>query len=294
MEILIENDNVRSEFARWCEHFGEYDPYKTQDTVGIIDVLRAHFLIADFFFGEGYGIAGVGPRDANLLHSAVYRQFISFGGRDKWKTPFERCATLVFGLVKDHPFHDANKRTGLLTLLYFLVCMNRSPTIGQKELENFVVDIAEDNLKRYRRQKDLARRTDDPEIYFIADYLRRNSRKRDNRYYTITYRELNSRLQEFGYCLTNPHGNFIDVCQIEERRNFLGLGKKTEQLNKVAQIGFPGWKSQVGKGAISTVRKETKLTPDKGVDSVTFFHGADPLYSLIAEYSGPLERLANR
>lgn len=294
MEILIDNDKVKNEFERWCEHFGDEDPYKTQDTVGLKDVLRTHFLIADFFYSEGYGIAAVGPRDPNLLHSAVYRQFVSFGGKDKWITPYERCATLVFGLIKDHPFHDANKRTGLLTLLYFLVCMNRTPTIGQKDLENFVVDIAGDGLKRYRRQKELARHTDDPEIYFIADYLRRNSRKRDNRYYTITYRELDRRLREFKFCLANPHKNFIDICRIEHRRKYFGFGAKHEQLIKVAQIGFPGWKNQVGKGAISTVRKETKLSPEKGVDSATFFHGADPLYSLISEYSGPLERLAYR
>ena len=294
MEILIDNENVRTEFERWRKHFGEDDPYRTQDTVGLMNILRAHFLIADFFYSEGYGIAAVGTRDANLLHLAVYRQFVSFGGKDKWKTPYERCATLIFGLIKDHPFYDANKRTGLLAMLFFLVSMNRTPTVGQKELENFVVDIAEDKLKRYRRQQELARRTDDPEIYFIADYLRRNSRKRDNRYYTITYRELDLRLREFGFCLDNPHKNFIDVCRIEERRKYFAFGEKRVHLYKAAQIGFPGWKSQVGKGAIATVRKETKLSPDKGIDSASFFHGADPLYSLISEYSGPLERLAYR
>lgn len=294
MEILIENQPVKSEFVRWREHFGDHDPYTANGNIGIHDVLRAHFLIADYFYGEGYGIGGIGPKDPNLLHSAVYRQFTGFDGKDKWESSYERCATLIFGLVKDHPFHDANKRTALLVLLYFLNRINRAPTVSQKELEDFIVDIAENKLRQYRRHQALESKTDDPEVYFIADYLRRHSRQLDKRYYTITYRELDSRLQEFGFCLNNPHKNFIDVCRIEKRRRLLGLGKLRTELVKVAQIGFPGWKRQVGKGAISTVRKETRLVPEKGVDSDSFYRGTDPLYSLIAEYSGPLERLANR
>lgn len=294
MEIIIDNNDVREEFERWCKYFGSSDPYASAETIGLLDVLRAHFLIADYFYSEGYGIAAVGPRDPDLLHSAVYRQFVSYGGADKWKNPFEKCATLVFGIVKDHPFHDANKRTALLVLLYFLSRVNRVPSIRQKELENFVVDIAEDRLRRYRRQQELLRKTDDPEIMFIADYIKRNSRKRDNRYYTITYKELDKRLREFGFCLTNPHKNYIDVCKIVTKKRFLGFGREKEKLVWLAQIGFPSWKKQVGKGAIATVRRATGLIPEKGVDSETFFKGADPLYSLISEYHGPLERLAYR
>jgi len=295
MEILIENQRVKSEFDRWYKHFGEHDPYTANDNIGIHDVLRAHFLIVDYFYGKDYGIGGIGPRDPNLLHSAVYRQFTGFEGKEKWGTPFERCATLIFGLVKDHPFHDANKRTALLVLLYFLnKTLRRAPTVGHKDLEDFIVDIAEDKLKKYRRLQSLESKTDDPEISFIADYLRRNSRVLDKRNYTITYRELESRLKEFGFCLDNPHKHFIDVCRIEKSRGLLGFGKAKTRLEKVGQIGFPGWKYQVGKGAISTVRKQTKLVPEKGVDSESFYRGTDPLYSLIAEYTGPLERLAYR
>lgn len=294
IDIIFDNTDVEKEYARWCSHFGEEDPYQSTDTIGLFDVLRAHFLVVDHFYGKDEGLGGVGPRSPDLLHSAIYRQFVSFGGKDKWANPYEKAATLIFGLVKDHPFHDANKRTGLLTLLLFWTKINRTPTVNQKDLEDFVVDIAEGNLKKYRRQRDLQRKTDDPEVRFIADYLKRHSRKRDNRYYTITYRELDKRLREFGYCLTDPSGNFINVVREEERRKLLGFGKREQIQVKVAQIGFPGWKSQVGKGAISTVRRAAKLTPEDGFDSETFFHGADPVQSLIAEYVRPLERLAHR
>jgi len=294
MEILLDNEAVRSEFNRWSNYFGDLDPYTINGNIGIKDVLRAHFLVADYFYTEGHGIGGIGPKDPNLLHSAVYRQFTGYAGKDKWETSYERCATLIFGLIKDHPFHDANKRTALLVLLYFLKSIKRMPTVDHKTLENFVVEIAENKLEQYRRLKTLNFRTDDPEIYFIADYLRRNSRILDQNSYTITYRELDACLRKHNFCLDNPSKNFIGVYRIKTYREFLGFGKEKTKLIRVSQVGFPGWKKQVGKGTIAAVRKETELSPEKGFDSRSFFHGTDPLNALIAEYSGPLERLAYR
>lgn len=294
MEIQIEHPQVKLEFERWHKHFGEHDPYSANGNIGIIDVLRDHFLIADHFYRKGEGMGGIGPKDPHLLHSAVYRQFTAFDGREKWETSYERCATLVFGLIKDHPFHDANKRTALLVLIYFLDRTKRAPTIKKKELEDFVVDIAEDKLRKYRRLQSLEAKTDDPEIKFIADFLRRNSRIVDKSYRTITYKELDMCLREFGHCLDHPRNNFINVCRIENVRALLGFGKLRKELFTVAQIGFPGWKRQVDRNCISYVRKETGLTQEKGFDSEAFYSGGDSLHALIEEYAQPLERLAHR
>lgn len=294
MEVRFESERIKQEYERWFRHFGGQDLYDSSATVGLLDVLRAHFLVADYFYEKDYGLGGVGPRDPELLHSAVYRQFVSFGGRDKWPDFYHKCASLIFGIVKDHPFHDANKRTGLLTMLYALHKMNRTPTAKHKELEDLMVQIAEGKLDKFARQRKLAKRDDDADVLFIADYLKRNSRQRDSRYYTITYQELDRRLRDFSFCLCNPHNNCIDVARIETYKPFLGLGKEKTKLIRIAQIGFPSWKSQVGKGAIATVRREAGLTAEKGIDSAAFFQGADPLNALIDIYAGPLQRLAFR
>lgn len=294
MEVVFTNEAIDQEYKRWSSQVDDDEQYDTQETVGLLDVLRAHFLIADYFYGREAGLGGIGPRDLNLLHSAVYRQFVAYGGTNKWKTGYEKAATLVFGLVTDHPFHDANKRTGLLTYLFALHKMNRQPTNGQRELEDFMVEVAERTLTKYRRMQDLLKREDDADVLFIADYIKRNSRERDSRYYTITYNELDRRLRDFGYCLSNPHKNYIDICRKETYREFGLFGKRHERLVMVAQVGFPSWKSQVGKGAIATIRRATKLTPEHGIDSATFYRGADPLNTLIAQYEAPLQRLAFR
>lgn len=295
--MLFLDSNIEREYKRWIEAVGNQDPYATRDTVGLHDVLRAHFLILDFFSTErgGEGVGGVGPKDLNLLHSAVYRQFISLGGKEKWPSPLEKCATLMYGIVKDHPFHDANKRTSFLTTLFFLDKLGRIPRIKQKEFEDFVVEIADDQLEKYPRYREAKGSVHDPEVRFIADYLKRNTREIDHQTYTVTFHELNQLIRPYGFELSTPKGNYIDVVKAEYRPKFLGLlGPKIRHEVRLAQVGFPGWKRQVTRAALKTVREATGLTASNGYDSKTFFQGADPLHTLIDTYAEPLRRLSNR
>lgn len=64
-----------------------------------------------------YG-GGAGLRDAGLLKSALARpqQLLAYG---KAKIT-DLAAAYVFGIVKNHPFVDGNKRTGFITGVGFL------------------------------------------------------------------------------------------------------------------------------------------------------------------------------
>jgi death-on-curing protein len=260
-----------------------------------LDVLRAHFLVANHFYLEGHGLGGIGPRDIGLLYSAVSRQYVAFGGQIKWADRFDVCATLFFGLIKNHPFHDANKRTAFLSVLYQLYRMGWCPAVSEKQFEDFTVEIAEDNLSRYARFKEFSSKGDpDSAIRFISWYLRKNTRQIDKYNYNITYRELQVILGKYGFSLTNPQGNYIDIVKSEKRGTFLGLFGTREVQIRVGKIGFPRWTAQVGKGALKTVRETTGLTEKKGVDSAAFFKGLDPMQTLITTYHGPLMRLAER
>lgn len=294
--MIFQDPAIENEYNRWIAQAPE-DPYATKATVGLHDVLRAHFLILDFFSAErtGEGVGGVGPKSLDLLQSAVYRQFVSFDGKDKWNTPFEKAATLMYGIIKNHPFHDANKRTGFLSALLFMQQIGRTPKVKQREFEDFVVDIADDKLEKYSRYKDLSKKHEDPEVQFIADFLKRSTRDVDNQTYTVTFHELNQILKSYGFELVNPSGNYIDVAKVDQRSDGqVGPYHSTRIETKLAQIGFPGWKKQVTRSAIKTVREATKLTAQEGIDSKSFFHGADPVNSLIDTYAAPLKRLAFR
>ena len=163
-----------------------------------------------------------------------------------------------------------------------------------QQLEDFAVDISDHKLHKYPRYRMLAKKTEDPEVIFIADHIKRNSRSPQGGYKRITYNQLAKRLSELGYKLANPSNNHIDVVRVEERRGWLGFGRREPVDVKVCQIGFPGWTKQVNPKAIGTIRREAKLRPEHGIDSGSFFEGLDPIPPLIDEYAGPLERLADR
>lgn len=287
---------LQSEFDRYIDLVGTSD---LQDTyaLGVHDVLKAHFLIAEFFAESGNKLVAVGPRDVHLLHSALSRQHAGYGQERKWKTPIQVAATLFYGLIKDHPFHDANKRTALLSLLYSLLyhlsLMRLVPTCDQKELEKLAIKVASNTLTR---SKKYGRENSDHTAMAIARFLKNNTRQLDKKFYHVTYHKLKSILNRFGYDLQNPRGNTIDIVRVEEPLNIwkaLRLRRNTLYV-KVAQIGFPGWTKEVGKSAIKTVRQKTDLTAERGIDSATFFKDQDPIDCLISRYQEPLISLASR
>lgn len=161
---------------------GPADPYVGKLTIGIHEVLHAHFLLADFFFGIGEGIGGVGPKDLNLLHSALGRQFVEFGGKPKWSNRIDICATLMYGLIKNHPFHDANKRTAFLSSILHLQKVGRTPTASEQDYEDFTVSIADNGLSESKYYHDISNAPErDKEILAISLFLKKNSRGIDLR-----------------------------------------------------------------------------------------------------------------
>lgn len=264
-------------------------------SLSVEDVLVAHFLIADFFYSNGEGIGGVGPRDINLLQSTVDRQRVSFGEKWKWNTPHELSATLLFGIVRNRPFFDANKRTGIVCCANLLMRHGISLTLAEDDLVRFTEDIASHNLRKYPTYRQLVReRADDAEIVFISRYLRKNSRVLSKGHHSITFRELITTLNRFGYELTAPKGNAIDVVFNGKASVSPNSDVRYEIGERVCNIGFPGYSKQVTKGDLKRLRSALYLLPEYGIDSETFFEGADPLTNLISSYEGALRKLAFR
>lgn len=271
------------------------DDFNGRALISHSEVLKAHFAIAEYFHEEGENLL-CGVKSFDLLSSAVGRQMTGFGGVKKWNTSEEHAATLFYGLIKNHAFHDANKRTALLVLIFHLLKQGKMFKCTQKELDKLAISVAEDSLNiKYRTLFDKFKHTDDPEIYFLSYFIRRNSRLLDSKFYPVTYHEFNRLLNRHNVFLENPHGNFIDVVKIETviKKSFFSTKKETIR-RRVCQIGFPTWKAQVGKAAIKEVLKSSGLTIENGIDTQVFFHEAQPLDALIQLYSEPLKRLKNK
>lgn len=78
------------------------------------DVITLHDLYVELFGGS------LGVRDEKLLDSAISRSQASYGGEDLYKTVYEKAATLMHGILFNHPFIDGNKRTALFSASRFL------------------------------------------------------------------------------------------------------------------------------------------------------------------------------
>lgn len=64
------------------------------------------------------GLKGV--KDHALLDSAINNPFQTFMGEELYPTIQKKAASLCFGLINNHAFHDGNKRIGILAMLTFL------------------------------------------------------------------------------------------------------------------------------------------------------------------------------
>ena len=61
-----------------------------------------------------------GLRNYGLLDSAVEMPFMSYGGKSLYPGIRKKAARLSYGIIKNHPFNDGNKRIGILAMLELL------------------------------------------------------------------------------------------------------------------------------------------------------------------------------
>ena len=81
-------------------------------------------------------------RDEGLLDSAISAPFQSFGGIDLYPDIILKAARLGFGLIKNHPFVDGNKRIGAHAMIAFLEVNNISLEYEDDELIEIILSVA--------------------------------------------------------------------------------------------------------------------------------------------------------
>jgi len=85
-----------------------------------------------------------GLRDEGLLDSAMAAPFQSFDNADAYPSLQQKAARLCFGLVKNHPFIDGNKRIGAHAMLVFLAVNGVELTYTQTQLSDIILQVAAD------------------------------------------------------------------------------------------------------------------------------------------------------
>ncbi len=96
-------------------------------------------LIHDQLISETGGSSGL--RDEGILDSALNAPFQTFNGEDVYPSLQQKAARLCFGLVKNHPFVDGNKRIGAHVMLVFLALNGIELQHSQTELSDVILQL---------------------------------------------------------------------------------------------------------------------------------------------------------
>ena len=97
-------------------------------------------LIHDQLITETGGSSGL--LDEGLLDSALNAPFQTFGEEDVYPSLQQKAARLCFGLAKNHPFVDGNKRIGAHAMLVFLALNGVELQHSQTELSDVILRLA--------------------------------------------------------------------------------------------------------------------------------------------------------
>ena len=281
--------DLREEYHRLTKLYPDISEL-THPYINISDSLKAYFILADYFTDPSANKDTqesmlVGLRSIDLLASALGRQHTEFEGHKKYSLPIDICATLFYGMVKNHSFSDGNKRTALLLLIYQLNSFGYIPSVSVREFERLVISVAANRLeydfpsywKKFKKQEDCT-------IATISFTLRKFVKKKDHTYhlkisakdfcaalerYEVTCEEENSKMHFYRAVPTNIFGK-----------------KKVHSFT----IPFNGWTRVIGPGVARDVLENLKLY-DQHASYADFIDGVEPFYCLIDEFEVPLRRL---
>ncbi|HJB67792.1 MAG TPA: type II toxin-antitoxin system death-on-curing family toxin [Candidatus Fournierella excrementigallinarum] len=105
-------------------------------------VLLLHSSLIEAFGGSD------GVRDEGLLESALAAPFQTFGGEPVYPSMQSKAAQLGFGLIRNHPFVDGNKRVGAHVMLVFLELNGIVLHYEQQELIDIILSVASGEIDR--------------------------------------------------------------------------------------------------------------------------------------------------
>lgn len=105
---------------------------------------RQILLLHDALIKETGGANGI--RDEGLLESAVYAPMQTYLNQAAYPSLQQKAARLGYGIVRNHPFVDGNKRTGAHAMLVFLALNGVELDYTQEQLANIFLDVADSKI----------------------------------------------------------------------------------------------------------------------------------------------------
>lgn len=109
-----------------------------------VELLIVHVIAVEFYdeYEQNVTNEQLGVKDSKLLLSALHQAEQTYDGTELYQGVFLKAACLVRGIIQNHAFHNANKRTGILAMIVFLGLNGYEIRAGQNQLIHFARRIA--------------------------------------------------------------------------------------------------------------------------------------------------------
>ena len=131
-------------------------------------ILFIHDCLIVWFADSEDPFSPPGVKNMELLESAIARPFQSVAGADAYPSDFEKAGALFHSLINNHPFHNGNKRTALISAsVYLASCGLWLEHCSDDELFAFTLDVTTHSIAQHRKS----------EVKVISSWLRRHSIK---------------------------------------------------------------------------------------------------------------------
>lgn len=223
-----------------------------------------------------------GLKSQNGLESSVLRQKIGVGNWLKYECSFQNCATLVFGLIKNHAFNNGNKRVAFLSMIKHLYENGYVIKADTKHQEIYKVLLAiadncfkEEILNNYNKK--LARDfrgkedwSDETIILVLARWLKTISESKNiSQKSSLKIQKLKEILTSKNIDLT-VNGKDIKLYQIK-KESFLGF-KLSDKIINVRKYSIGTNSSEINVSTINKIRKDYALSHSDGYDNKAFYY----------------------
>lgn len=246
------------------------------------EVQRIHNALVRDFARTDDPIDPPGVRNDHLIASAVSRPQTGMAGILKYPTVETSAAALLCALIHNHPFHNGNKRTALVSTLVYLDENGLVLTCSEDELFRFVLLVAKHKVTKNHRYY-----SSDYETLAAAEQICKWSRGVSKAERTMTFLKLRPILEGYGCTISIRSGRAFIVRERPQRsRSFFGRRKLQ------SHVFYRDDGTDVPPDTVRKIRRDLQLDHEHGYDEFDFY-SKKPLKidGFIARYRKTLMRL---
>ena len=271
----------------------------TISTLNVEEVLELHQILCDNYklLPEMEPIVPAGVRDICLLESAVNRQFVGLGDYSKYDDFYSNCATLIYGIVQDHAFHNGNKRMGFLVMLKHLYKNGYviTPLTKHDEIYELLTSLASNKLQdhalAYGRAfiKVYGRSiwNDEMDVKYLAFWLRQNTEHKSVKIKlkTISLGQLQDILSSKGLHVSFDGRHLTVIRPIKVYKRLFGEKplRRTYTIKKQNSVSLK---------IVEDIRRDFELAIKDGIDNISFYNDEHLLNEEIVSYKRIIYKLS--